>query len=263
MLHDDIEHLAHPRFPQSSGAARMRRYLIRRLRQMGLTPVTQTFTRVIRHQSPTFTNVIGFPASGNLRHLLVVHSDSLLDYEGAVDAATCMAAALEICGRVPDTGVAFVDGEEAYPPYKWSADTAMSGSQHLVSSGVLKQDPEVVVVMDLWGGPWSSTFSVHQGATALQKKDYQALADWEKRLFPTSRRRLLTNRIRAIRTQDDSWPFLQDPVRFPRVVDLLATPFPPQWHRRGVDVAWNVTEGTVRRMTECLTAFLANKYPAT
>ena len=254
-----IEALAHPRFPGTYGAIQFRERLSRFLREVAYTPRLMSFERRIGDRIVHFTNVVATPdEESSLNTLLVAHADSLPEYPGAIDAASCMAAMIEIARRAPRGRrpmLAFVDGEEAYPPHAWTTATALSGSQYLaqklIEEGVR---PDLVVVLDLWGAPLGhSTFAVPRGAVSA---DYRALARIDRGLFPAGPP-LFVETVRPSRTQDDAWSFQQHPAWYRRVVDLISTPFPPQWHDHAADVPSRVDYAALERATRVLEVFLA------
>lgn len=256
-LQRDVELFARPRFPGSHGAIEFRQKLTSRIRDVGLDPVEVPFRRKIGDSFIHFTNVLGMPLE-SVRVLLVAHADSLCNYQGAIDAATCMASMLEILQYVGNRHVmlAFVDGEEAYPPFKWSIETAMSGSQHLVP-WLMRRGirPDLVVVLDLWGGPITSTFTVPRNVSPVSVRDYTLLSRIDERLYP-DKPSLFTLRTRSMQTQDDSWSFHQQSGWFPRVVDLIATPFPPQWHDLERDTPSQVDYPVLVRSTLILAVYV-------
>lgn len=250
-----VTSLAHPRFPGSCGAQKARQRIRSLLEGHNIKVMEVDHIREIHRQTLKFTNLLGM-ARGSPRFLLVAHADTLCAYEGAVDAATCMAVCADLATRHNDVMIALVDGEEPYPPHKWSETTAMSGSLHLIKW--LQEQairPDYVFVLDLWGGPPTSVFTVHQGASEKSLRVYESLAMIERHMYPSATRLFHTTR-RAQATQDDSWPFLQQPEVYPRVIDLLATPFPPQWHKRGVDTAAQVDYDVLVRCATVLDEFI-------
>jgi hypothetical protein len=263
-LEHDVAILAVPRFPggtanrPSDETLRWVRHCTHMMTHDGTLEVhRRTFSRAIGSDTPCFVNLIGLPRTSPLRVLLLAHADTLKDYPGAVDAATCMAAAVTIATTIGHSvGVALVDGEEAYNGATWSPATAMSGSQDLVTwLNRRRLTPELVVVLDLWGGPPSSVFTIHHGCSDASRREYMALAETERRLYGGSSS-LFTTQPRAMTTQNDSWPFLRRPSQYPRVLDLIATPFPPQWHVIEKDTVHNANLEVLGRTTMVLLTYL-------
>jgi hypothetical protein len=261
----DLASLAKPRFPtagESPGDETMawvRTCTAIMQRHPGLTVVADAFHRMIDSTKVAMMNLIGLPASSPLRVLLIAHADSLRGEDGAIDSAVGMVVAMHLAHSIGHSvGVALVDGEEAYDNRPWSPSTAMSGSQRLVKWLAARHlRPERVIVLDLWGGPPTSVFTVHRGASAASREDYVALVEIERLLRPSGPW-LFSTDTRSFETQDDSWPFLRHPTLYPRVIDLLATPFPPQWHKPGKDVALNVNWDTACHAMRVLVMYLEN-----
>ncbi len=237
-LRRDVEALAIPRTPGSPGSAQVAAYLSKELTDTGMKAIEIRFTKTIKEKTYNMSNIVGInPNNRRPRILLVAHRDSLPAYPGAIDAATCMAAMLEIVRLLPTNHtcmVAFVDGEEKLTDDKWTMANAMSGSQHLV--GWLEAHDFVpdrlrVVVLDLWGGR-TGLFSVPQDAPVESLIYYKRLEAIDYMLFPREAR-LFVSSERAMATQDDSAPFYAQGYR--HVIDLLASPFPIQWHSIEMD----------------------------
>jgi hypothetical protein len=233
-------------------------------RRPGLKVVADAFHRDIDGVRVAMMNLLGLPSSSPLRVLLIAHADSLRGEDGAIDSVVGMVAAMHLAHMVGHSvGVALVDGEEAYDNRPWSPATAMSGSQRLVKWLATRGlRPERVIVLDLWGGPPLSVFHVHRGASAASREEYAALVAIERDLYPEGPR-LFYHTPRPFATQDDSWPFLQRPHLYPRVIDLLATPFPPQWHRPGEDVAGRVDWSTTVHAVRVLGVYLGRLFNKT
>lgn len=256
----DYTALSHPRVPGTDGSDRCRDTLVRRLRYMGgsYSVAEDEFERTIGAVRYKFSNIM---AVGTSRRpiLLVAHRDSLIDYTGAIDAATCMAVMLELAREFPDRlSLAFVDGEEPMPPWNtWSVDSSMSGSFRAVRWFQANQqvvDPCLVIVLDLWGfGVTSgSRFEIPQGTDRETRSLYYRLHGIENELYPDGHH-VFNVATREKPTQDDSFPFQ---VAGYTTIDLLPLPFPSQWHDREEDHPANVDREGLARCYEVLRRFI-------
>ena len=252
---DLVRQISIPRFPGSRGAQRVRSLMTDRFQEIGMRVYEQSFYRCIRGQEILFTNLIATNMErGSPDVVLIAHADTLDGYEGAMDAAASMVACYELAKglrKMCRLMVALVDGEEAYPPHKWSVDTAMSGSLHLAETLAKNQCvPRHVIVLDLVGGSRHDVYRYNRDADAASRRLFLECVKKDRELFPHARP-LFVFEPRMGRTQNDSWPFMQNRV-YRCVLDIMPYPFPPQWHQRGVDVWSNVDMTTYKRVVSIL-----------
>ncbi len=258
-IREFVKQISIPRFPGSAGAQKVRSILAHELRDMDVSE--QRFVRSIHGVDVTFTNLIATNTAKSPDILLIAHADTLKDYEGAIDAATSMVALCVLAKVVQRLGtvmVAFVDGEEPYPPHSWSHDTAMSGSIYLARQlEVQKRIPKYILVLDLIGG--DSTFQLNRLANVRSRRLFDRLIAIDRQLFPHMPPLFRPGR-RVKNTQNDSWPFMQRPDVYSNILDIMVHPFPYQWHQRGIDTWHNVDYPTLNRTISILGTFLFDLY---
>eukprot|EP00741_Cyanophora_paradoxa_P017863 tig00021035_g17252.t1 len=266
-----------PRVVGTPGHARVREYIVQRLREAGWEAELDGFEDTTPLGRKNFTNIIGrLPGSKAARNLvLACHWESKYFPEpnrflAATDSACPCAMMLDIARsagpllrrRASNSNkekdalgleLFFFDGEEAF--LEWTDRDSLYGARHLAAR--MEREGRL---------PSIALFAL---LDLLGSRDVRLVSHFENTAAPHERLRALESRLGARKhterppmfapkherfghVQDDHIPFLRRGVP---ILHLIAVPFPSVWHTEGDDMS-AIDPPSVHALTRTLTAFV-------
>lgn len=269
-----------PRVVGTSGHDQVRDFIISELNSLGMSTETDQFTQTAPIVGQvTFTNIIGLYNPNAPRFLaLACHYDTKYfaenpNFVGAIDSAVPCAILLntvktlntylkkEFAAKKNDIGLMliFFDGEEAFKD--WTQTDSLYGARHLAQKlsstralNVRNIDRiEVLVLLDLIGAANAKFYSFYENTQGLHSSLHQI----ERRLSKSKQLEgtnfMFMNSRAGGLVDDDHRPFLEEDVP---ILHLIATPFPPQWHKATDDAA-HLHWPTIRNFNKIFRSFVS------
>lgn len=282
-LEDVLSKVLIPRVVGSQGHEAVGSYIIGQLEEYGLRVEIDEFIEYTpTFGNLTFKNIIGkFNPSAKEFIALACHYDSKYfpnnpNFVGAIDSgvpvaillnlAKVLLPSLESVKEKTNIGIMFIffDGEEAF--LEWNQQDSLYGARNLAkkmakitksvagSNEIIRDIDriEVLVLLDLVGAVNSKFKNFYFNTESLHGGLVQIERDLRKENLLENRNNMFLPEYAHGLIDDDHRPFLEKDVP---VLHLIATPFPPQWHKN-TDTATNLHWPSIRNFNRILRVFI-------
>ncbi|PVU94352.1 hypothetical protein BB561_002618 [Smittium simulii] len=271
-----------PRVSDTPGHAKVRDFLINKLKEYGFQVSLDQFTDSTPFGTKKFTNIVGIknPKATN-RLVLAAHYDSKYfkkgTFIGATDSSVPTALILGVCKALSDVldssdktlQVIFFDGEEAFE--EWTSTDSLYGSRHLATKWSSQPDSltaqalpgipqneldliDVFVLLDLIGTVDTNFVPTQQSTFNI----YSQLAQIEYNLFKLgfvskTYFQRIDRALTHMSIDDDHRPFVEKGVS---ALHLISNPFPKVWHTLE-DNSENLNPSTITDLNLVFITFVA------
>jgi len=144
---------------ESPNLFKVKKYIIDKLNELGLSTSLQSFKQTIQNKSYNFSNIISYNKNLSKKYILLgahIDSPNIEGSESAIDSASSIAIILELARCILNVDkdypllIVFFDGEEAIDG-PWSSDNTLIGSTYFANNYDLSKI-EIVYILDLIGG---------------------------------------------------------------------------------------------------------------